>query len=133
MTNPSGTGRPRLRIRMSPEPLPPQRARTSAASTSSENPYTNLTVLACVVSLSIRRSSSGAFMLSSFPPRPSRMWSRNGRENPALQLGDDLLGSGDGRSAHAQFGDAELDELGDHVGLAGRFAADADPDDRRPR
>src|SRR5215207_1126784 len=133
MTKPSGTGRPRPRIRMSPEPFPPQRARTFTDPTSSENPYTNLPVLACVISPPIRRSSSGAFMISSFPPPPSQIWSRNGRENPALQFGDDFLGSGDRWSAHAQFNDAQLDEFGDHVGFPSRLAAHADPDSRLPR
>src|SRR3954471_5196834 len=58
--------------RMSPEPFPPQRARTSTDPTSSENPYMNLPVLACVISPPIRWSSSGAFMISSFPPSHHR-------------------------------------------------------------
>src|ERR687898_3064646 len=135
MTKPSGTGRPSPCIRMSPEPLPPHRAKASAEPRLSENPWTNLPILASTAPPPVRRSSSGAFMLSSYVRflRASRKAPPPRQARKILQLGDDLLRLRDGGGAHAQFGDAELDEFRDHVGLAGRLAADADPDARRLR
>src|SRR5215207_9145269 len=148
MMKPSGTGRSSRRIRMSPLPFPPQRARTSSDPRSSENLYTNLPAVGVSAALSSApRSASGTFMLSSCLPLRSSSRATDRRGTPPapptiprlprperwpLQLGDDLLCPRDGGGAHRELGDAEFDELRDHGRLPGRLPAHPDPDPRLP-